>query len=73
MHYLCKILLAPFKLSSPGVCRLVHLIIFGVQVMSGLCKARVNLSAYFQKIFGAGKELIWLLVYILVQKEALKQ
>ena len=34
--------------------------------------ARVN-SAYFQKIFGAEKELIWRLAHILAQKEALKQ
>ena len=34
---------------------------------------RVNLSAYFQKIFGAEKELIWRLVHSLAQKEALKQ
>ena len=34
---------------------------------------RVNLSASFQKIFDAEKELFWLLVHVLVQKEALKQ
>ena len=34
------------------------------------CLSRVNLSAYFQKIFGAEKELIWLLAHILAQKEA---
>ena len=33
----------------------------------------MNLSAYFQKIFDAEKELIWRLVHILAQKEALKQ
>ena len=35
--------------------------------------ARVNLSAYFQKIFGAEKELIWFLAHILAQKGAIKQ
>ena len=34
---------------------------------------RVNLSAYFQKIFGAEKELLWFLAQILTQKEALQQ
>ena len=38
-----------------------------------LCIPRVNLNAYFQKIFDAEKELIWLLAHILTQKEALKQ
>ena len=33
----------------------------------------MNLSAYFQKIFGAEKELIWFLAHILVQKGAIKQ
>ena len=33
----------------------------------------MNLSAYFQKIFGTEKELTGLLAHILVQKEALKQ
>ena len=36
-------------------------------------EARVNLSAYFQKIFGAEKELIWFLAHILAQKGAIKQ
>ena len=35
--------------------------------------ARVNLNAYFQKIFGAEKELIWFLAHILAQKGAIKQ
>ena len=38
-----------------------------------LILARVNLSAHFQKIFGAEKELIRFLAHILVQTEALQQ
>ena len=33
----------------------------------------MNLSAYFQKIFGAEKELTWFLAHILAQKGAIKQ
>ena len=33
----------------------------------------MNLSAYFQKIFRAEKELVCFLAHILEQKEALKQ
>ena len=33
----------------------------------------MNLNVCFQKILGAEKELIWLLVHILEEKEALKQ
>ena len=51
--------------------------IYGMQTGLGLWEfggpphQRVNLREYFQKIFHAEKELIWLLVHFLAQNEAL--